>query len=173
MAKRSNLGWVSGILLAAALLLSIFGFSIAEAASVDFNVVNTAPATTTLSYMTPGTATTTLTYDTLFNGSDSAVLLTQFTASSTSSVLNMNVQYSQDGIDWYADDLIDSINSTTTPNKSIQVVNTYSWIALGTTVANRAITIPTPTRYTRVQYSITGAAGAIWGSMVAKKQQPE
>lgn len=173
MAKRSNILAIGGIVCAAALLLAAVGFTPARAASPDFNVVSTAAATTTVSYMTAGTATTTLTYDSLYTGSDSAVLLTQFAASSTSSVLNITVQYSQDGIDWYGDNLMVLTNSTSTPAKSIQIGNTYTWLAASTATTSKAVLIPTPARYSRIQYSMTGAAGAVWGQMVAKKQQPQ
>lgn len=163
--------WVLAIV---AVGLLIFGYTLrAHASAPDFNQTSTAAATTTLSYIGIGTGTTTLAYDSMFTGSDSAVLLTQFTASSTSSVLNIGVEYSQDGIDWYSDDLLTSLNSTTTPIKSIQVANTYSWTAAGTARTSKAIEIPTPTRYMRATYSMTGAAGAVWGSIVSKKQQPE
>lgn len=169
MVLKSRALAVIALALATCLLLGIFTFR-ANASAPDFNVVNTAAATTTVAYITPGTATTTLTYDSLFAASDQAVLLTQFAASSTSSVLNITMQYSQDGIDWYGDNLLVSTNSTSTPAKSIQIGNTYTWTAAVTATTSKAIFIPTPTRYTRVQYSMTGAAGAVWGSMVAKKQ---
>lgn len=172
MARKNNIVIAGVLTLAALLSVSLFGLT-THAAAPDFNSVSTAAATTSLTYITPGTATTTLTYDSLFTGSDQAVLLTQLTASSTSSVLNITAQYSQDGIDWYGDNLIESVNSTSTPAKSIQVGNTYTWLAASTALTSKAIFIPTPTRFTRIQYSMTGAAGGVWGQMVAKKQQPQ
>lgn len=172
MALKSKAFAVLALVLATYLMLGMFTLQ-TRAAAPDFNVVSTAAATTTVAYITPGTATTTLTYDSLFTASDQAVLFTQFAASSTSSVLNITAQYSQDGIDWYGDNLLVSTNSTSTPAKSIQIGNTYTWLAAGTATTSKAVFIPTPTRYTRVQYSMTGANGAVWGSMVAKKQQPQ
>lgn len=182
MAKRSNILGVIAVIAASLLLLGLFGVS-AKAAAPDFNQVSTAAATSTLSYMGVGTATTTLVYDSMYTGSDSAVLLTQLTASSSSTVLNTTVEYAQNNTidcvatptacDWYADNLLESYNSTTSPVKAIQVANSYSWTAVSSTRASKAIVIPTPTRYTRVTYSLTGAAGGVWGSIVAKKQQPE
>lgn len=172
MARKSNAIAIATLLLAVAVLFLMFGLK-TYAAAPDFNVTSTAAATTTASFITAGVSTTTLTYDSLFTASDKAVLLTQFAASSTSSVLNIGVQYSQNGIDWFDDELLESVNSTSTPVKSIQVANTYSWTAVGTATSSKAIYIPTPARFTRVQYSMTGANGAVWGAMVAKKQQPQ
>src|SRR5215207_7495848 len=86
---------------------------------------STAAATTTLKYMTPGTGTsTTPVYDAYaqtFSGgmtsmADRAGLLVQFTSSSSVTVLNANVEYSQDGIDWYRNYVVDpnQIGTSTT-----------------------------------------------------------
>lgn len=183
MARKSNVRAVIAICAAALSLFVLFGVT-AHAAAPDFNTASTAAATSTLVYITPGAATTTLIYHSSFTGSDSAVVLTQLTASSTSSVLNMSVDYAQGGFgidcsatplncDWYSDNLNGSLNSTTTPTKSIQVANSYSWTAASTARTGKAIEVPTPTRYVRVTYSMTGAAGGVWAQIVAKKQQPQ
>lgn len=183
MVRKSSLIAASTLIAAVVLLLGAFSFK-AYANAPDFNAVSTAAATTTLAYMTPGTASTTLAYVSIFAASDSAVLLTELTASSTSTVLNINVEYAQGGngtdcsitqsaCDWFADNLNGSINSTTSPTKSIQTANSYTWAAASTARTMKAIEIPTPTRYVRVTYTVTGAAAGVWGQLVAKKQQPQ
>lgn len=172
--------------------VGLFGvYGIAKANPSYFTpVVSSATATGTVSYMTPGTATTTLTLDSYYVNSagtptkaDSAVLLTQFTGSSTSSVLGIALEYSQDGIDWYSDAL-NSNNSTTTPGVwNISTRNAYSWTfsntqtigGAGGTLATttRAVNIQTPTRFVRAVYSITGANGAIWEQFVPAKERAE
>ena len=100
-------------------LVLFFGYQV-KANPSYFTRYQMASATSTLTYMTAGTATTTLTFDTgvgAAGGADSAILNVQFTASSTSSVLNINYEYSQDNIDWYYSDLSDQ--ATTTPVQNI------------------------------------------------------
>ena len=172
MARNDLVG--VGIVTVVAIIASIlFTFSQVHANSPDFNQSSTAAATTTIVYMTPGTGTTTLAYDSLDNGSDSAVLLTQFTASSTSATLAIRLQYSQNGIDWYDDNLLSSTNSTTTAVKTVNVANSYAWAAAAAGANLKAIDVPTPTRYVRAIYSVTGANAGVWASLVAKKQQPD
>lgn len=155
---------------------------------------STAAATTTLKYMTPGTATTTTpvydAYAQTTNGgfttkADYAALLLQFTASSTNSTLNAAVEYSQDGIDWYRNFLIDPNQiGTTTVNATFALLNpfSFSWkFASSTTIkgvgytnadqSTAALLIPTPLRYTRVVFAETGANGAVWASLIPIKEQ--
>lgn len=158
--------------------------------------VQTATATTSPSYMTPGTSTTTLTFDshyvnTLGNNTkaDSAVLLTQFAGSSTASTLHLEIEYSQDGVDWYRDNLM-SLNgiSTTTQVMNVSPFNSMDWKFASSTVggknltaasgatSTKAIIIPTPTRYVRVVYSlniVANGSGAVWAQIVPSKQRSE
>lgn len=151
--------------------LAFYAFN-ATASAVDLNQSN-ASATTTVTYLTPGTATSTQTYDSYGGGvgdpnaSTNAVMLLQFAASSTSSVLNINVQYSMNGIDWYSDNLGAATSST-----GINVQNSYTWTAAGTATSSKAITIPTPVRYSRAVIGILGAGGAVYSNIVAQKTQP-
>lgn len=174
--KRSGSAYVLVGAIILAVSLSIAWASSARANPYDINQSNVT-ATTSVTYIAPGTATSTQTYDSYAGGNSNAssdgVLLVQFVASSTSSVLNIAVQYSMNGIDWYGDDLLTSLNSTTSPVKSINVDNTYTWTAAGTATTSKAILIPTPTRYARAVIGITGAAGAVWSDIVARKEQPE
>lgn len=146
-------------------------------------------ASTSIAYMTPGTATSTLLYDTYCvggtnqpntgntNTTNSLALLTQLTASSTSSVLNMAVEYSQDGVDWYQDDNI----FATTTNTNIQSPNSLTWPYAVSNVGGvpntgnrlgKVVRIYTPTRYVRVVYTITGANAGVWGELLPQKEVP-
>lgn len=169
MALKRN-SWLLAILIGFAMVgVLMFAYQ-AKANPSDFNVVKSAVATTTQVYIASGGNATTSAYDS-FNGdpnaSNSGVLFLQFTASSTSSVLGVTFQYSQDGIDWYGDDT----GAATSTN--INLVNTYSWTAAGTATTSKVITMPTPTRFVRAVYTMTGAAGGVWSSFVVKKETPE
>lgn len=148
--------------------------------------VQTAPATTTLSYMTPGTATTTLTYDSFLNGQikgiNQGVLLTQFTASSTGTIFNINIEDSQDGIDWYKDNT-NAIAATTSLPYALNTVNSYTFpfastsadgapVAANNKTSFKAVTIDFPTRFVRIFYTLVlgGNNGAVWGQFISERQ---
>lgn len=139
-------------------------------------IVQTAVSTTTPSYMTAGTATTTLVFDSYIPGvnkiSDEATLLVQNVASSTSSILNIAIQYSQDGIDWYSDN--GSVASSTNP-LPIQTANSYTWTAAGTATTSKALFLQTPVRFTRAVFTVPAgaAAGGVWAQIVAARQASE
>lgn len=162
-------------------------------------------ASTSVKYLTPGTGTTTLVYDTYCqNGSNqtdvgntsianSLSLLTQLSASSTNTTLNISVEYSQDNLDWYQDNLI---ASSTGIGLGLQYPltnpNTYTWAFASSTLngvgqnnngptANstrigKVIKIFAPARYVRVVYSLGFAAGAtnaaVWGEILPIKERP-
>lgn len=165
-------------------------------------------ATTSVSYMTPGTATTTYYYDSYVGGSsnyaaDKATMLLQFTSSSTASVLKWGYEFSQgvNGVDcttaptscdWYKDDMQLPVTATSTGVYSMTAPIEYAWTFASTTQGyvapvssstaplvnnfNRAlksITVPTPTRYTRVVFTITGANGGVWATFAEQKQSPQ
>lgn len=169
--KRSSLISLAGIALLVA-ILAIAGFAQhAKANALDMGTKSSAAATTTVTYFTTTTATTTLiTYDSFANGDpnafDKLALSTQFAASSTASVLSIYIQYSQDGIDWYDN----NTTSTSTGDISGPIYNT--WTAAGTATSSKIITVNTPTRFTRVNYAIKGASGAVWAQFISQKQQP-
>lgn len=144
-------------------------------------------ATTTTSFMTPGAGTTTATFDTgcgTAGSTDNAVLLTQFTASSTASILNISYEYSQDNVDWYQSNL--SSQATTSSSQSLTAAQSYSWVFASTTpggggssatgvFANRqmkVIEVRTPTRYVRAIFStpLGSANDTVWAEFVAKRQ---
>jgi hypothetical protein len=188
---RISAAWIVGLV-----ALSVFLTAIPAAhanPSIFANGVTTgSAASTSPAFMTPGTGTsTTPVYDAqlqTFSGgftskTDAAGLLIQFTASSTNSVLSAAVEYSQDGVDWYRNFVIDptQIGTTTTPfsfNTPFSVKWTFASSTVGGSgaIANNnrstaALLIPTPFRYTRVVFSLTGANGAVWAQLVPIKEQ--
>lgn len=158
-----------------AMLFTAFGLiNVANANPLQFKpTVQTATATSSVAYMTAGTATSTLTIDSNAPGqpfvTDQMALLIQNVASSTSSILNIAIQYSQDGIDWYSDN--GTVVATSTPFQ-IQVADTYTWTAAGTATTSKALFVRTPTRFVRAVFSVPAgaAAGGVWAQWVPSRQ---
>lgn len=159
-------------------VIAIFGAITAY--KVDANALFFLPtatsssATSSPSYLTTSgaNATATTTFDAYSNGSpraaNGATILTQFVASSTSSVFTMRVDYSQDGIDWYSDSAVSQQSTTTVMN--IAANATYSYTAASTATTSKAVLVKTPTRYMRVVYTVAGAAGAAWTQIVPTRE---
>lgn len=172
--------WYIGAVAAVAfsLVVSYVAFvHITKANPLDIITSNTT-ATTTLSYLTAGNNIVTYTYDSYGGGvadpnaTDQAAALIQFTASSTSSVLSWNYQFSQNGVDWYDDNT--SFLATTTATSTMTQRQGYTWTAAGTAVALKAVELPaTPTRFVRMIFYTTGANAGVWATFIAQKQQPE
>lgn len=160
-----------------------------------FYRAQSAAATTTLSYMTPGLATTTQIVDLSVNsaqGADSAAFLIQFFGSSTVSILNMTFEYSQGGngldcvnnanaCDWYKDSLFGANIATSTTNVDLDIANNYQLTFSSSTVGiaggnaprtTRIIELPTPARYIRAVLSIAPGTlnGAVWSEFITKRQ---
>lgn len=158
----------------AAIVASVIAVKIASAnGSYFITPVRTAAATSTTSSISPGIATTTLTYDSLVLGSiyatDRASLLVQDTASNSAAVIGIALQYSQDGIDWYDNNLsgTSSIQSVT----NITVANTFT--LQGNAVASsslKIISVPTPTRFVRAVFSGTTGTSSLWAQFVPVRQ---
>lgn len=159
---------------------------------VSATPVRTATATTTVTYMTPGTATTTLTYDTFLVGTNTiattkasyATLLIQFAGSSTASVLRTNIEYSDDGIDWYQDGGTSFNFATSTKPYDIGQVAFFNYAFSSTTAglgaainatSTRAVILNTPLRYTRAIFTlpIGSLNGAVWAQIVPTKERSE
>lgn len=156
--------------------------------------VSSATATSTLNYFAvAATATTTLAYDAYqlagtqpsSNAADSATVVIQFTATTTTSALNWRYEYADDqpgvdctvtqtACDWYSDAQYAITNASTTVTINPVV---YSWTYASSTdlcsstqifSSNnrgcRLVKVPTPTRYVRVvAYRAPGASnGAVW-----------
>ena len=142
-------------------------------------------ASTTLTFMTPGTATTTHTYENCggTTSARSAILFFQYTASTTDPLLNLRIEHSQDNIDWYPASvaLEEFATSTSLTGDSA----TFDFTTLATSTNNnggtgtdarlhRSLEIETPTQFTRVIFSlpIGTSNGAIWSQFVSKKELP-
>lgn len=156
----------------------------------------TSSSTSTLNYMTPGTATTTLACPLGEFGADSAVLNMTFVGSSSPlSVFNIDIQYSQGGngadctlnpspCDWspVAFSTLD-YPYLATSSPSLSTVQQFTFPFASSTISRGAVTnlnsatttrlivIPTPTRYVRAIFSITGANGAVQAQFLPRKSQ--
>ena len=148
----------------------------------------TAVATSTVTYITAGTATTTLTWDTQEDGGFSvheATLNIMFAATNTTSILNIQVQHSQNGTDWFpgAPGNLTAYATTSTPFDigTIQTVSyrfsstTQNQLAVtnaGSATSTRSVRIPVPERYVRAVFSIdpAGGNGAFWAQFVGKRE---
>lgn len=185
-------------LLIVALTVLCFGIQKVSANPSGFTpTASSAAATSTLVYQTAGTATTTLVFDSytllgtnqasagITQAVDSVALLEQFTGSSTASTLNADIQYSQDGKDWYAFAFGSNftVNAAST-SPSVAAVTTVSFpfasstidrltsAAVVATSSTRIVILPIPTRFVRaVFYMPVGSLnGAYFAQFVAKRQ---
>jgi len=147
----------------------------------------TAVATTTVSYMTPGTSTTTLTYDTWSNPDNSTIIRNerlaqlslgvQIHASSTvdnatSTRLQWHYEYSNDNVDWYPESVFSHTNNATT-TVDITDFHQYELLTSSSSVSGFSITdafrdyrivdVPVLTRYIRVIFSLKDDSVGIAG----------
>lgn len=169
-------------------LMLVTAFALVYTAKANPNFFlqsNAGTATTTVTFMTPGTATTTTAaFDTGAGGaqgSDSAALVECMQASSTGTTLNTTIEYSQDAITWYENNLV----STSTPLATIQSPNSFTWAFASTTVggggignnnsACKIVPVLTPTKYVRAVFTLPAAsknAAVYGGNFIAKRQNP-
>jgi hypothetical protein len=181
------------IVIAVASLLGVLGFAgvvLANPSYFGVGVTTGTTASSTPAFMTPGTATsTTPVYDayapaagTQHWKANQASLAIQFTASSTATVYSASIEYSNDGIDWYRNYVLDSnaLGTTTTPYNLV-TPESISYKFASSTVGGLAqpangnlstayLIIPTLARYTRVVFSVTGGNGAVWAQLVPIKE---
>lgn len=148
---------------------------------------STAIATTTVVYQGTGTATTTLVYDSYEssgtnqqnNGNitvpNTIALAIQGTASSSSAIINIACEYSDDGIDYYQNEIFPA---TTTNPINISVPNTFTFGVASSTVGGVAFngykklfTCPVPTRFVRAIITNTGAQIGFYSSFLPLKQR--
>lgn len=145
-------------------------------------------ATTSVSYMTAGTATSTVTLDGgcgSAQGADSAALMVQFAGSSTAAVLNADIEYSQDNVDWYATGYAgasDAVSASTSPsitsaqqyifNFASSTINRSITTNANSATSTRIVRIAMPTRYVRAVFSLPVGStnGAVWAEFVGKRQ---
>lgn len=144
-------------------------------------------ATSTLAYMTPGTATSTLVYDSYeqlgtnqpnqgnITIPNTVALAIQGVGSSTASIVNLACEYSDDGIDWYQNEMFPA---TTSDPVLITAPNTFTFTNASSTIGGVAfngfkkiITCPLPTRFVRAVASVTGDKAAIWDTFIPSKQR--
>lgn len=176
MQLKNIQGILSGALIGALTCANVFlgGANIASANTLLFVPVTylNSSATTTAgtTYITAGTATTTFQLDTtaLPGGfaNDAATLLVRFTSTtSPTAILNINVEYSQDCIDWYEDGGVQVNSFATTTKPFYLAVNQFVFNFASTTAglaapgaqfatSSRALLIKTPTRCTRAVFSV-------------------
>lgn len=151
---------------------------------------SSATATTTVSFLTPGTGTTTTPiYDSYeVNGTnqknsgnvtlpDTVAVLLQGAASSTASTLTIACEFSDDGVDWYQNEIFPA-SSTLAIAAPVTSVFTYAsssaavgGVALGADRFSKLITCPVPLRYVRTVITNTGANASVWRSIVPTKQR--
>ncbi len=181
-----------GILLAL-FVTAFLLFSKVEANPLAYaTTVQTAAATTSPAYLTPGVATSTLVYDSYAarpTGADKIALQVQAIGSSTASVYNISYEYtngapgldcvgSPTSCDWYKDNTF-VVSTSSAANQAVATPNSFSWTFASSTQGGAAATdnralktfiVPTVVRYTRVIFSITGANGSVWAQIVPAKQ---
>lgn len=153
----------------------------------------TSSATTSPAYLTPAIATSTLIYDSYAARpviADKASMGVQFTGSSTTSVLSVSYEYTNGApgldclnapgsCDWYKDNMLVPVTATTSQSYSVNLPVSFSWTFASSTqggssaTSDRSLkmfTVPTPTRYVRAIFTITGANGAVWAQIVPAKE---
>lgn len=179
------------VILAAIALCFVFGTVAVRANPSFFSNTQTAAATTSITYLTPGTATTTLVYDAGAFGdsfaSNGASLLIMWNGSSTVSTLNADIQYSQNGQDWFNNGMgtdIDAGIGSSSPSLANPVSITLAYAStspdragfFGNAVAasstNRIVNVDMPTRYVRAVFFVPVGSpnGALWAQFIAQKQ---
>lgn len=148
-------------------LVVLLGAQVAYAYPSSFEVYTSATATTTRTYMTPGTATTT--YN-LAGGAteydvDSNQLFILLTSSSTASILNWSYQYSNNGNDWFGNDYETVTSNFTVAHSSSTPVQTLAPTNSTASSTLKVVVLPAIAAvYKRVVFSVPIGAGngAIW-----------
>lgn len=148
----------------------------AEANPFFFQRSQSATATTSVVYMTPGTATTTVTLDTLSDrGAISAALLVQYTGSTSAAVIDHTIEYSMNGIDWFGQDSYPgtlSIGQATIHHASTTVTHRWGAGSATASTTRRTFEYSVPTRYIRATLSVPIGAdrGALYAELNAKSE---
>ena len=125
--------------------------------------VSTSAATSTTSTFPTAATRVTLDLDAYTYAStalNSATLLIQVVSTTSTSVVTFTRQYSQDGIDWFTDNLS---TTTTAGNIALGTGRTFSITGNAVSSTTRAVvSIPTPTRYVRISAANTVASSTLW-----------
>ncbi len=187
--------------LAAAIVLAAFsyvGFAYANpffrasSAQTSTASVSTLGATSTKTYMTPGTATSTPVYDSFeVNGTNqrntgdstvpnSVAIVLDGVASSTSTTVNVTCEFSDNwngtNGDWYQNEII---TATSSPQQTINTPASYTFVGVSSSVGGalvgslrfqKLVQCPVPLRYARAVISVTGANASMWSAIVPLKQ---
>lgn len=189
---------LAGLLFAALAVVGAASFGIYAKANPSFfirssNTSTVFPsATTTTTYFNAGgVSTTTLAFDLGVGGAqgaDSASLLVQLTSTTSQPTLNIDIQYSQDNVDWYAANLASDFQQYATGTPTIGPVQTIQFLFSTSTInrtaaalngtatssTNRIVNLKVPTRYIRAINYITPGTGStaalLWEEFVAKRQ---
>lgn len=153
-----------------------FGIAMNVSANASYfmPLVTSSTATSSPSTINP-TASTTLVLDSYTYGSTFATnqvtLLVQHTASTSASILGIAVQYSQDGIDWFDNNLTPT--STIPTVQDITLAKTFSLSGNVTASTTRkAITLGTPTRFIRAVFTSIVATSTVWAEFVPMREIP-
>lgn len=138
--------------------------------------LNGATSTSTLMTVVPATvaASSTFQLDAYEGGTtfafDSATMLVRQLASSSASVTTITIQYSQDGIDWFQNNLAPT-STENTPN-SLTFPQTYTITGASTAASTTlvALGVKTPTRYVRAFFTSGVGTSSIWAQWVPKRE---
>ncbi len=98
-----------------------------------------------------------------------ATLLVRQVASTSAAITKIEVQYSQDGVDWFENNL--SATSTLGNIQEITTAKTYQ-ITGNTTASStfKAIGLETPTRYVRAKFSAVAGTSTVWYQFVPRRE---
>jgi len=163
------------LVLAMVAVLAVYSQTV-KAAPSGLAIQTSASASTSPAYLTQGSATATTTYQLDSNGQfssskvpnmqgvDSVSVLVDLVASSTSSVLVVTPQWSNNNIDWYG--FASPISANTSLNGlSFLASTTLAYYFSPTTSGTNLITFQMPVlfaQHERVQYSLWGANGSVY-----------
>lgn len=186
--------FLPGAVLLAALLIAFSFLSFAHANPFYTGTkAQSATATTTVSYLTPGTATSTTVYDSYeqygtnqpnsgnLTIPDTVAIVLDGSASSTATTLTATCEFSDNyngttkNGDWYQNEILPA----TTSNTFIAQPLTYSFTYASSTVGGVAntprfqklVTCPIPTRFVRVVVTDTGAPASLWTEIIPTKER--
>lgn len=152
----------------------------------------TSLSTTTVSYLSAGTGTTTATCNMAKSGLgteifDTATFLLFQAGSSTSATINIDIQDSYNGVDWYSRSLAWNVDeNTASSSPSLGAIQSFTMTFASSTqnkggitattgaTTTRAVSIPVKTPFIRAIITTpVGAAGsAVWGTWTGVVQNP-
>lgn len=148
-------------------------------------------ATTSVVYMTAGAATTTATCNMQTAGLgtevfDTALLEVQFSGSSTASTINIDIQDSNGGVDYYNRSLAWNVENTgaASSSPSLASIQSYTFTFASSTqnrslvtsatgaTTTRSILVPVPNTFIRAIITMPAGStpGAVWARWVGKTQ---